>query len=303
MIGVAFLDVAIGLVLLFLLVSLLVTAANELVEGWLKTRAKELEKGVRELLSSPDDLISRFYRHPQIYALFGGPVPTGSEPHTRLLGRRHPSYIPARNFAIAVLDLAAEGPALEAGPRPAPDTRPLLDRVNAGIASLPDERLRTAVRNAVDLAEGDLDAAVRALERWFDGTMDRVSGRFKRHAQMASLGLGLVLAVMLNVDALEVAKRLSTDQALREAAVAQATARVAASPQGASGDTSAPPSVGQPPVQSAEPRSAFDQARRDVESVGYPIGWPAPQCAVQADGVRPCSGERAMTTLPLMAVG
>ena len=46
-------DVAIGMVFIYLLLSLLCTATNELIELLVKKRATDLERGIRELLQ-PD---------------------------------------------------------------------------------------------------------------------------------------------------------------------------------------------------------------------------------------------------------
>jgi hypothetical protein len=43
-------DVAIGLVFVFLLLSLICSAANELIEAVLKKRASDLERGIQELV-------------------------------------------------------------------------------------------------------------------------------------------------------------------------------------------------------------------------------------------------------------
>ncbi|MGH8487459.1 MAG: hypothetical protein ACREXS_00930 [Gammaproteobacteria bacterium] len=68
------LEVVIGIVFIFVLVSTLCTAIREGIEAWLKTRAAYLEHGIRELLhdESGDGLASHFYKHPLIYSLFSG---------------------------------------------------------------------------------------------------------------------------------------------------------------------------------------------------------------------------------------
>ena len=48
------LEVAIGLVFVFLIASMLATALRELLESWLKTRAIHLERGIRQLLDDPN---------------------------------------------------------------------------------------------------------------------------------------------------------------------------------------------------------------------------------------------------------
>ncbi|MFN6992891.1 MAG: hypothetical protein ACK4PH_01735, partial [Aquincola tertiaricarbonis] len=108
---------------LFLLMSLLATAAKEWLEGILKWRAMDLERAVRTLLDDRDGTLTSFvYRHPLVYSLFQGSydpaqlrssatTPGVGAQHMRLRARRNlPSYIPAAHFSKALLDLVARGP-------------------------------------------------------------------------------------------------------------------------------------------------------------------------------------------------
>ena len=54
MLGMDILEVGIGLSLVFVLVSLMCTAVREGIESMTKMRARDLERGVRELLHDPD---------------------------------------------------------------------------------------------------------------------------------------------------------------------------------------------------------------------------------------------------------
>jgi hypothetical protein len=84
------LDVVIGLVVIYLQLSLVCTAFNELIASGLKSRAKELEKGLGALLTDPQ-LLDKFYAHPLIKAL----RPDGKKP----------SYIPSHAFAMTLMDI------------------------------------------------------------------------------------------------------------------------------------------------------------------------------------------------------
>jgi hypothetical protein len=75
------LDVAIGLVFVYLLLSLLCSAANELIELILKKRATDLERGLRLLLSDPD-LVKELYNHPLINSHFVGTYETATSSKT-----------------------------------------------------------------------------------------------------------------------------------------------------------------------------------------------------------------------------
>src|SRR6185436_19881181 len=96
------LDVAIGLVFVYLLLAILCTAANEWLAALTKTRAKFLEKGVKELLNnqalSPagdnQEFVRAFYQHPIITGM--------------MRDGRHPAYLSARIFAAAVGDLLTD---------------------------------------------------------------------------------------------------------------------------------------------------------------------------------------------------
>jgi hypothetical protein len=84
------LDVVIGLVVVYLQLSLVCTAIHELTASFFQKRAKELERGIGQLLTNPQ-LVAKFYSHPLIKGL----RPDGNKP----------SYIPSRVFALTVMDI------------------------------------------------------------------------------------------------------------------------------------------------------------------------------------------------------
>ena len=94
-----------------------------------------------------------------------------------------PSDIPSRNFALALLDIVggsgSDGGALT------------IELVKAKTLALPEGRVRQALLTAIGEAGNDIDRARMSLEAWFDGTMDRVSGWYKRENSAYPSGLGL----------------------------------------------------------------------------------------------------------------
>ena len=103
MFGSSILEVGAGLALIYLLLSLVCSATAELIESFLKKRARDLERGIRELLSdkSGDGYVAKLYNHPLIYSLHQGEYRPGG------LHKNLPSYIPSRNFALALMDVVA----------------------------------------------------------------------------------------------------------------------------------------------------------------------------------------------------
>ena len=246
------LEVAVGLIFVFLLFSTICAALREMIETVLKTRAVYLERGIREILNDMDGtkMAREFYEHPLIYSLYGGgytPPQPGAKPTFFVRGRGLPSYIPSKNFAAALMDLAARGvppaPKTAGGAQPAgagaegtgagaPGDALNTDAIDvaslrASIGRMENKRVARALLNALDLAQDDLNKARLNLEAWYDGTMDRVSGWYKRSTQWIVLVLALVMAGVLNVDAIGIANFLYRNDNARHAVVAQADVAVA----------------------------------------------------------------------------
>ena len=231
------LEVVIGLTFVYFVLSLICSAVTESIasrRGW---RAAKLEDGVKNLLSgssklSPEGeaLAKDVYDHPLIQALIA-PI-TGKK---STAGKKPlPSYIPSRTFVTALLDVAAahseKAAPGDASSPPAPEdgSPPHASAVDAEVASaiaaLPSPELRRALLVLYKDAEGDAERFRRSAEQWFDDSMQRVSGWYRRHVQLALWVIGIVVVILLNVDTLQVADTLWKDPAARSAVVAQADA-------------------------------------------------------------------------------
>lgn len=75
-------------------------------------------------------------------------------------------------------------------------------------------------------AQNDLVKFKGLLERWFDDTMERVTGWYKRTTQLLLLIIGLGLAIIFNANTIEIVNILSTDKDAREQMVQMASAYV-----------------------------------------------------------------------------
>ncbi len=219
MFGSAALDVVFGLVFTYLVLSLLCTAANETIAGLFAMRARFLERGIQNLLADPEgtDLGREFYEHPLMKSLVRR---TGKL--TRRESLRKPSYISSRVFGLVLLDLLGRRAAAAEGSELARDSK----AIGAALASIRSSH--PELERSLGLLWQDAGfevAAFRAsLEKWFDDGMERVSGWYKKRAQLFSVVLGVAIAFGLNVDTLAVAKALWNDDTLRSAVVKQAAA-------------------------------------------------------------------------------
>ena len=236
------LDVAVGLFFLWFVLSLICSALNEFVASTLRWRANMLGEGIENLLSGTDDrakgadLAKEVYEHP----LMQGLIRPGQGEK-----RRWPSYVPSRTFVAALLSLG--GQAAEA----APTTRD----VQASIKAIPNERVRTALTTLLQRAEGDAAKFQAGAEEWFDDSMERVSGWYRRRVQIALLVIGTTVVLLLNVDTVQIARHLWSDEAVRNAVVASANAEAA--------------------DQRAQPEDIEDIAKtiNELEELRIPLGW------------------------------
>jgi len=261
MFGSRILEVAIGVICVFLLVSIICTAVREGLDGWLKTRAAFLELGIRDLLHDPDAIgIARaFYDHPLINGLYGGTFrPRSATEHASALARGHglPSYIPARNFAIAIMDIAARGSTLA----PVDASAPVLSlaTVRANVINLENAAVQRLLLTAIDISQGDFDTAVANIAAYYDSAMDRVSGAYKRATQKLLFFIGLAVAVALNVNPITIADYLYHDDATRAAVVARAEVIAR--------DSS---------LINSDSTNRYAHARAALDSLHIPIGWDA----------------------------
>lgn len=229
------LDVSIGIVLVFLLVSVFLTALTEIIESTLKTRAADLERAIGQMLNDPQvatNALGAFYDHPLIFALFKGSYEPSRR--SRFFGRetggKLPSYIPRDLFSTVVMDL-------ERASSVSPTVQAMIDTYR---------RLY-----------GDNVATLKVnLESWYDGVMDRAAGWYKRRTQKLLFWLGLVLAIVLNINPILIAQDLAASPAKREMMVTIA-------------DQSLKDRAG---IEAAR-SEAVRQLDQSVREVGLPMGW------------------------------
>ena len=161
-----------------------------------------------------------------------------------------PSYVPSENFAIALLHVLGQNGGGTA-----------YYDVVGGIAKLPPGGLKTTLEALVMRAAGDAEVLRKAIEGWFNGAMDRLSGDYKRFTQVIAFFLALVLAVCLNIDAVHIGQRLYAEPALRDALAKAAEARIAQKPVGEA------KAIGE-----KETKANIKSAEDNLNTVA-PVGW------------------------------
>lgn len=181
-----------------------------------------------------------FFSHPAVQPLVKPSKGSGGK------GRR-PSYVPSSTFATVLLNQATGGHATTATPGQVIAHLPAV--VGAAVTDIGHE-----VKNVTEQGAADLEALRQKIEQWYDTSMQRVAGWYKRKVQLALTIIALIVSVGLNADSIGVANSLWSDTTLRSVIVADAGHAV---------------SGGSPSGSSQDLTTALDQAKQ----LHLPLGW------------------------------
>jgi hypothetical protein len=255
---------AISMALLFLMLSAACSAILEIVANLFSWRATTLEHGLAGLLMSAD-FKEEVYNQPLILGL--------CSPDRKGALTRRPSYIPATTLALAILQAADDhGMKLDGSISENPRTN-RFEKTERLLSSL--------LRDCKDRGEQR-----RRLESWFNESMERVSGWYKRKSHAWIWMVGAILCLLLNADAITLSKRFWNDQTLRDAVTAQATEFVKSHPK--------EQVVGDEKAELNQSLHRINLLRENLP--GVPLGWcfvdakiapkPGEKPAIQADGFK-----------------
>jgi hypothetical protein len=109
--------------------------------------------------------------------------------------------------------------------------------------------------------EQALAKARQNIETWFNESMDRVSGVYKRKAQVIAFFIGVALALLVNLDSVAIAESLWKEPTLRQTLVAKAELEVAQAK--ASGQ----------PIQAANSSNPVADLQEKLKDLNLPLGW------------------------------
>ncbi len=237
MFGLEIIEVAVGLVFTYLVLSMVCSGIFEVLSRIAKMRARYLEQGLRRLLADREGtgFVKQLYGHYLIRS-----------PLEDKVGK--PEHIDAADFATAVFDLLAPDATSDAA---------RIEAIREGIAKLPDPLLRKRLLAIMHAGEQQLGSARDMVEQWFDHSMEAVTAWYKRRAQVAVLICSVLVTAASNADSLRLARTLWNDDELR-AAMTKAAESYAEDLEPTAADPAAP---------LAELQNRINDAKT------LPIGW------------------------------
>lgn len=191
-------EMAIGLIFAYVLLSILCSIINEWIANLASLRSKNLKTSLCQLLADPNlsGLARDVWEHPLIKESKDD--------------KKGPAYIASNTFARVMIDLIdqkSEFKAKVASNKAALETA--IDQAN-----LPDSMV-TVMKSLIDDADTSIKEFQQNVSVWFDNAMDRFSGVYKRWLQIVSLLIAFVLAAVLNVDTITIAQTLWRNPELR----------------------------------------------------------------------------------------
>ncbi|SEN09778.1 hypothetical protein SAMN04488505_10879 [Chitinophaga rupis] len=222
------LNVVIGLTLIYLLYSLLASLLGELLSTTFNLRSLLLRVALERMLNDgyyarrdkwrnrwsaivnavrwfflfpnsdfKNSLAGRFYEHPSIKYL-------AKAERRSPFAETRPSYLTDVYFVSTFIRMLIE----------------------MGMGNTDDEKIASALKlNTLHMqprtaknvtgiyqeAKGDTAAFKEGLRRWYNETMDRANGWYKRKMQFLLLLIGLLLSILFNVDTIRITKLLARD--------------------------------------------------------------------------------------------
>ncbi|OYT12309.1 MAG: hypothetical protein B6I19_09990 [Bacteroidetes bacterium 4572_114] len=195
-------EVVIGLVFVYILYSLLVTIVTELISSLINERGRVLKKGLQRMLDDDGEAIlsNEFLQRPEIKYLSSK--------------NRLPSYINAPTFSKAMINIF----------RKANDANNAFgDYMEKLKTEKEGSDTKEIIYNIMVEANGNIEKLKTLLDSWYNETMDRVTGWYKRKIQLITFIIGLLIAFSLNVDTIAIAKKLTRESDTRLEMVKLAT--------------------------------------------------------------------------------
>lgn len=302
----AVIGVAIGLAFMYLLLSMICSTLQEWGAAVMKRRAAYLRKGLAALLNDrgkegldeTGPAVTQLLQHPIIQSLMTRSLVKDEAQKSSL------SYLPARNFVVGLLETFAAGVLA-----PGADVETELQKLEVKDAQgsiLPEQTkaLKASLLGLARRANNDREKFLQGAEQWYDDTMDRVSGWYKRHTQVVVIIIAVLVTLILNINTVIVGKELYEDAGLREAVSAAAEVYVATHerPTAATettATTTAATTTVDPKQEDADYRKRMDDQVDQLNSLNLPIGW---RWQTPADAKNP-DAEKGLPTSLLDAIG
>lgn len=257
-------QVAIGVIFVWVTLAVITSQVQEWVSSILAWRANFLESAIEQMLGNPEAK-KRLYKHPLIQGLYSNS------------GKRKPAGIPQDKFALVLFEEVINSGITIA------DAKNTFDNLKKSVAVLKTKGEGNVLQNfaasldtlligieekADDATHSITEARIR-VESWFNDSMDRLGGAYRRRMQITGLIVGITVAAVLNVDTGAIMTTLWKDPIIRQAIVTQAG------------------QLQESDIQPGEAAPTVEEIAKNAEKLNVlslPIGWSAKNIPTTANG-------------------
>ena len=272
------LETAISLVFIYVLFSLIVSWLNEIIISVRGVRGKFLRQKLSEAF---DDRFNQKNWAEMLYV----------HPSIDMLARRDakpPTYIPSNLFANGLVDIIIseaktinftqeEGSLsfkpIESWIHTTADSTPI-EKFNAGLSTLRDSDTKALLVSILNNSKGDFEVLKTNIAVWYEDYMDRVTGWYKRSVRWYLFLIGLIVAIVANVNSLHLLNKLYHNTQLRASTLKAVDDFIVSHPNGLEDNEVEIGSTDDTSVNELMVRvEKIDSLYAEIEALNLPIGW------------------------------
>ena len=213
-------EVLISVVLIYALLSILVSSIVEVLNNRQKSRGKMLHAAILQMLDDPLNLQYGYLllKHPLIHSM------------NNQKEKRPFQYLASDVFSDAFIDIigqqANEGVPISKNKNSEQEhaftakgkatSNSAMEMFEKGMLRMNESPFKDMLQSFYSKSEANYPALKKMIENWFDNYMDRTTGWYKRQQGNKFRLVGLIVAVVLNVDSIHLFKVISMDDNLRK---------------------------------------------------------------------------------------
>lgn len=190
------LEVVISLVVVYFLMSTLVSFCNECIAMMVNNRGKILYKSLKHLFveekNEEDSLIEKVYQSKFVNNLAGQFKFANKVVHK-------PSYIATENFTSALIDEIQKCGVKKAYARNIDDLKKKIDAVKDSFIKT---KLQEIIAELEETQQANITSVKRKISEWYDNYMLTVTEVYKNYIRMWIMGISAVVVVAMNIDSL-----------------------------------------------------------------------------------------------------
>lgn len=217
-------EVAIGLVFVYLLLSIFAMVFMEIISTFLRMRGELLKSTIEKMLFNKKEnpeKINKFYEQPLVFFL-GDDVTTWSffDNYFSKNFKKLPSYIKNEDFYNTFLTFVNDEKFSDS-------LADIEKKINSASFSL---NTKSHLKFLIQKSKGNTMNFKHEIFRWFDECMERANTWYSRKVQYILLLLGFIIAIAVNGDTLRMIEKLNNDEKLRSELVQSAAVYVKENP-------------------------------------------------------------------------